>query len=86
MSGYVNSKYPQPEYTWEFRRSPRGWPGCGVGDRSLNLLCLDGGGIKGLSALYVLEKIVEMKNGSRSDGDPWEYFDMIGGTSTGGSE
>lgn len=51
--------------------------------RSLGLLGLDGGGVRGLSSLYILKAIVE-----RIDPDdppkPCNLFDMIGGTSTGG--
>jgi hypothetical protein len=49
----------------------------------LNLLCLDGGGIRGLSSLLILKNMME-----NLDADnpplPCEYFDLIGGTSTGG--
>jgi len=47
----------------------------------------DGGGVRGLTALVVLERIFES---IRNEGSlpeipkPCEYFDMIGGTSTGG--
>lgn len=70
--------------SWEARKSPTGWPGAGVADRSLNLLCLDGGGIKGLSCLYILEKILAIKSRRGEEPRPSEYFHMIGGTSTGG--
>lgn len=56
--------------------------------RGLNLLCLDGGGVKGLFSLMVLEKIldeVELRSYPPRPGRlPCEYFDLIGGTSTGG--
>jgi patatin-like phospholipase/acyl hydrolase len=47
----------------------------------LKILSIDGGGIKGLYSLYVLQQIEEKycKDGTLSD-----YFDMICGTSTGG--
>ena len=42
------------------------------------ILCLDGGGIKGLFAATFLSKIEELT------GNPiFRYFDMISGTSTG---
>ncbi|GAB7351737.1 hypothetical protein MBLNU459_g2321t1 [Dothideomycetes sp. NU459] len=54
-----------------------------MSDRQLNLLSIDGGGVRGLSALCVLQKLME-----QIDPDdpprPCDYFDMIGGTSTGG--
>ncbi|KAF2186398.1 FabD/lysophospholipase-like protein [Zopfia rhizophila CBS 207.26] len=55
--------------------------------RPLRLLSLDGGGIRGLSSLIILQHIMSGVNASRSADDqlqPWQAFDMIGGTSTGG--
>ncbi|KAH1288733.1 hypothetical protein KXW31_009190 [Aspergillus fumigatus] len=49
----------------------------------LNLLCLDGGGVRGLSSLYVLKDMMEAINPSNPP-KPCEIFDMIGGTSAGG--
>jgi patatin-like phospholipase/acyl hydrolase len=51
--------------------------------RNLKLLSLDGGGIRGLSSLYVLQKLMESINPEHPP-KPCEYFDIIGGTSTGG--
>ncbi|KAH0396665.1 phospholipase, patatin family protein, partial [Aureobasidium melanogenum] len=51
--------------------------------RELNLLSLDGGGVRGLSSLYILQRImnaIDPDNPPR----PCDYFDIIGGTSTGG--
>jgi Patatin-like phospholipase len=53
---------------------------------SPRILSLDGGGIRGLSALLILRDIlnaVRRKSGNRSH-LPCELFDLIGGTSTGG--
>lgn len=61
----------------------------------LRLLSLDGGGVRGLSSLMVLRDLMqnialeEKRLGRREMGDhsalrPCEYFDLIGGTSTGG--
>jgi patatin-like phospholipase/acyl hydrolase len=55
----------------------------------LCLLSLDGGGVRGLSTLYVLEGLMRRLNHQRQiDGlarvKPCEVFDLIGGTSTGG--
>ena len=56
--------------------------------RGINILSLDGGGLKGLFTLIVLERI--LAEAQRLDGScnsqrlPCEYFDLIGGTSTGG--
>ena len=51
------------------------------------LLSLDGGGVRGLSSLLILQEIME-EVGAQTDRDvpprPCEYFDLIGGTSTGG--
>jgi patatin-like phospholipase/acyl hydrolase len=56
--------------------------------KALKVLSLDGGGIRGVSSLYLLRSIF---NGIRYRMDPpqpnlqpHEYFDLIGGTSTGG--
>jgi hypothetical protein len=53
------------------------------------LLSLDGGGVKGLSTLRILERIMDQHNKLRAQRQldpqrPGEVFDMIGGTSTGG--
>lgn len=63
----------------------------------MNLLCLDGGGIRGLASLYILAELMQkIKFSSPSpnvqadpgneakDPLPADYFDMIAGTSTGG--
>ncbi|GFF55509.1 hypothetical protein CNMCM6936_005638 [Aspergillus lentulus] len=52
-------------------------------ERKLNLLSLDGGGIRGLSSLYVLKDMMEAMDPDHPP-KPCEVFDMIGGTSTGG--
>ncbi|KAI8935807.1 hypothetical protein NX059_007324 [Plenodomus lindquistii] len=49
----------------------------------LRLLALDGGGVRGLSALMILEQLMETVDPDTPP-KPCEYFDMIGGTSTGG--
>ncbi|KAI1172576.1 acyl transferase/acyl hydrolase/lysophospholipase [Nemania sp. FL0916] len=53
----------------------------------LRVLSLDGGGIRGKSSLLILENIMETirkSKGLESTPKPCEYFDLIGGTSTGG--
>jgi patatin-like phospholipase/acyl hydrolase len=49
----------------------------------LRLLALDGGGVRGLSALMILEQLMEAADPGAPP-KPCGYFDMIGGTSTGG--
>ena len=49
----------------------------------VRLLALDGGGVRGLSALMILEQLMEAVNPDAPP-KPCDYFDMIGGTSTGG--
>jgi patatin-like phospholipase/acyl hydrolase len=44
----------------------------------------DGGGVRGLSTLYIIKKLMEGID-STNPPKPCDYFDMIGGTSTGGS-
>ncbi|KAK0187036.1 hypothetical protein F5146DRAFT_1063360 [Armillaria mellea] len=56
-------------------------------DPPLNLLSLDGGGIRGLSSLVILHVIMKRVQICKKLQDipkPFEYFDLIGGTSTGG--
>ncbi|KAK0622756.1 acyl transferase/acyl hydrolase/lysophospholipase [Immersiella caudata] len=53
----------------------------------LRILSLDGGGIRGISSLIILENIMEQlrdAHGLVNVPRPCEYFDLIGGTSTGG--
>jgi patatin-like phospholipase/acyl hydrolase len=55
----------------------------------LCLLSLDGGGVRGLSTLYILKGLMARLNYQRQIDDlprvkPCEVFDLIGGTSTGG--
>lgn len=53
--------------------------------RGLRLLSLDGGGVRGLSSLYILRNLMEkIDPGAEELPKPCDYFDMIGGTSTGG--
>jgi patatin-like phospholipase/acyl hydrolase len=51
--------------------------------KELCLLALDGGGVRGLSSLYILKQLMESINPEQPP-LPSECFDMIGGTSTGG--
>ena len=49
------------------------------------LLSLDGGGVRGLSIILMLKHLMRGLNHQRGVPlQPWEEFDMIGGTSTGG--
>ncbi|KAJ5022565.1 acyl transferase/acyl hydrolase/lysophospholipase [Bipolaris maydis] len=55
----------------------------------LCLLSLDGGGVRGLSTLYILKGLMTRLNHERQKAGlpnvkPCEVFDLIGGTSTGG--
>lgn len=63
----------------------------------LRILCIDGGGVRGISALYILQEIMaqvrrqrryDHSDGAAHDGatplKPCEFFDLICGTSTGG--
>jgi hypothetical protein len=55
----------------------------------LCLLSLDGGGVRGLSTLFMLKSLMKRLNGQRQEAGlprvrPCELFDLIGGTSTGG--
>jgi patatin-like phospholipase/acyl hydrolase len=57
--------------------------GDGDGTKGLCLLSLDGGGVRGLSTLVILDELMRKIN-PNSPPKPCEIFDMIGGTSTGG--
>lgn len=51
------------------------------------VLSLDGGGVRGLSSLLILKEIMaEIGRSAETEQDalPCEFFDLIGGTSTGG--
>ncbi|KAK1975038.1 acyl transferase/acyl hydrolase/lysophospholipase, partial [Colletotrichum cereale] len=53
----------------------------------LRILSLDGGGIRGISSLLILEHLMEemrKAQGLEHVPRPCECFDFIGGTSTGG--
>ena len=57
--------------------------------RPLRLLSLDGGGVRGLSSLIILKRIMHVlgqreESGGKQPLRPCEYFDLIAGTSTGG--
>ncbi|CAE6353184.1 unnamed protein product, partial [Rhizoctonia solani] len=54
--------------------------------KGLNILCIDGGGARGLSALLLLEELMKrMQHLEKleSPPSPHEYFDLIAGTGTG---
>ncbi|KAK4207355.1 hypothetical protein QBC37DRAFT_327482 [Rhypophila decipiens] len=70
-----DQNHPQELQSPDF---PESRPGLG-----LNLLCLDGGGVRGLSSLYIVKQLMESIN-LESPPKPCQIFDMIGGTSTGG--
>lgn len=53
----------------------------------MRILALDGGGVRGLSSLMILDRImnhVKSKRGSKETIRPCDLFDLIVGTSTGG--
>lgn len=49
----------------------------------VRLLALDGGGVRGLSSLMILRRLMATVDPDAPP-KPCDYFDMIGGTSTGG--
>jgi patatin-like phospholipase/acyl hydrolase len=60
-----------------------------VDTTGLCLLSLDGGGVRGLSTLYILKSIMDQLNHALAENKlppvkPCDVFDLIGGTSTGG--
>lgn len=52
-------------------------------EKQLCFLALDGGGVRGLSILFILREIMATIDPIQPP-KPCEFFDMIGGTSTGG--
>ncbi|SPO01972.1 uncharacterized protein DNG_04645 [Cephalotrichum gorgonifer] len=54
-----------------------------MSEQTLSLLALDGGGVRGLSSLLILRRLMEAINPDNPP-NPCDVFDMIGGTSTGG--
>ncbi len=55
----------------------------GMATNHLRLLSLDGGGVRGLSSLYLLKQLLESID-PQYPPKPCNFFHMIGGTSTGG--
>ena len=55
-----------------------------MSEHNLRLLALDGGGVRGLSTLQIVKQLMETID-PESPPKPCDYFDIIGGTSTGGS-
>ena len=62
-------------------------------DKPLRILSLDGGGVRGISTLYILKDLMrQIARGYAANNPalpdisplPCEYFDLICGTSTGG--
>lgn len=55
-------------------------------DHCPRILSLDGGGIRGLSSLLILKELMDAirRKSGNPNPMPCEYFDLIGGTSTGG--
>ncbi|CAE6401874.1 unnamed protein product [Rhizoctonia solani] len=54
--------------------------------KGLNILCIDGGGARGLSSLIILQEVMHHVENT-TDGKtihPYEHFDIIAGTGTGG--
>lgn len=60
----------------------------GTSTRRIRLLSLDGGGVKGLFSILVLQRLIheaeKIEGGLTGRKRPCDYFDLIGGTSTGG--
>lgn len=58
-----------------------------IDHNGLCLLSLDGGGVRGLSSLYIVKCIMSLINSQHHRSEPLkpcDVFDMIAGTSTGG--
>ena len=68
----------------EIRRAGIGFSG----QRRLKLLSLDGGGVKGFFSILVIQRLIDeaqrLEGKPNSGKRPCDYFDLLGGTSTGG--
>ena len=56
-------------------------------DHTPRILSLDGGGIRGLPSRFILKELMEQIKAKKNTTDvprPFEYFDLIGATSTEG--
>lgn len=73
----MQNKIPGPRYILVFDSM----------DKLPSVLVFDGGGVRGLSSLLILRDIIEHfadKSKAEETPRPCEYFDLIGGTGTGG--
>ncbi|KEP45946.1 putative calcium-independent phospholipase A2-gamma, partial [Rhizoctonia solani 123E] len=55
--------------------------------RGINILCIDGGGVRGLSSLLLLQEVMNRLQVLEGQGElvkPVDWFDVIAGTGTGG--
>ncbi|EMD39819.1 hypothetical protein CERSUDRAFT_150518 [Gelatoporia subvermispora B] len=83
---YITPQNQPPAYSDVVESTARPWRAdddLGQGKPPLRLLSLDGGGVRGISSLYILQQVMEDIAGDKN-AKPCEYFDMIAGTSTGG--
>jgi len=55
-------------------------------DHCPRILSIDGGGVRGMSSLLILRNVMEeiARQKGITEARPCEYFDLIGGTGTGG--
>ncbi|CAE7234346.1 unnamed protein product, partial [Rhizoctonia solani] len=53
--------------------------------KGLKILSIDSGGVRGLSAIIILQEIMRrVNNATAKNLDPYQHFDVIAGTGTGG--
>ena len=58
-----------------------------MNEKPARILSLDGGGVRGVSSLFILKEIMRQIARDKNEEDtplPCDYFDLICGTSTGG--
>src|ERR1700735_1756364 len=80
-TGEVSGIHPSLQFRTDAAGHSRDIPHCP------RILTLDGGGVRGLSSLLILREIMEeigRQSGAERTPLPCDYFDLIGGTSTGG--
>ncbi|CAE6347231.1 unnamed protein product [Rhizoctonia solani] len=84
IRSYPSPSYHSSQFTGASRRI--NMSESNASDKGLNILCIDGGGVRGLSSLLLLEELMKrIQHLEKLDSppSPHQYFDIIAGTGTG---
>ncbi|QRV93310.1 patatin-like phospholipase protein [Ceratobasidium sp. AG-Ba] len=86
LSTQSNTEFEVERLAVDTVRAPMKWgEDYSLDKHSLSILSLDGGGVRGLSSLLILKAIMEHVHGPSGEPLlPYQCFDLIVGTSTGG--